>query len=118
MAPGSLSRLLHPVRSAVGRQIGPGTSDAHLLDRFVTDRDEAAFELLVWRHDQMVRGVCARVLRQPQDVEDAWQATFLTLACKAGSIGRRQALAGWLYRVAFRIAVHARTEAVKRGRRE
>jgi RNA polymerase sigma factor (sigma-70 family) len=118
MAPGSLSRLLHPVRTAAGRQLGPGTSDADLLDRFVADRDEAAFELLVWRHDQMVRGVCARVLRHTQDVEDAWQATFLTLACKAGSVGDRRALGGWLYRVAFRIAVRARAHSQKRDRRE
>ncbi|HKB06505.1 MAG TPA: sigma-70 family RNA polymerase sigma factor [Gemmataceae bacterium] len=114
MAPGSLSRLLHPVRDVAGRHAGSGTSDAALLERFVRDRDEAAFELLVWRHDRTVRGVCRQVLRREQDVEDAWQATFLTLACKARAIANRPALAGWLYKVAFRIALRARGDAAKR----
>ena len=114
MAPGSLTRLLHPVRDAAGRQASSGTSDVALLERFVGRRDEAAFELLVWRHDRMVRGVCRQVLRREPDVEDAWQATFLTLACKARAISNRQALAGWLYKVAYRIAVRVRADAAKR----
>jgi RNA polymerase sigma factor (sigma-70 family) len=114
MAPGSLTRLLHPVRDVAGRQASSGTSDAALLERFVGQRDEAAFELLVWRHDRMVRGVCRQVLRRQPDVEDAWQATFLTLACKARAISNRQALAGWLYKVAYRIAVRVRADAAKR----
>ena len=81
MAPRSLSRLLDQVRTAAGRQLGPGPSDAELLDRFVRQRDPAAFELLVWRHDRLVHGVCRRVLPSEQDAEDAWQAAFLTLAC-------------------------------------
>ncbi|HJZ94554.1 MAG TPA: sigma-70 family RNA polymerase sigma factor [Gemmataceae bacterium] len=118
MAPGSLSRLLQPVRDAAGRQIGPTTSDSALLERFVRHRDEAAFELLVWRHDRMVNSVCRRVLGRRQDVEDAWQATFLTLACKAGDIGDRRALAGWLYKVAFRIALRLRRGVAKREQGE
>jgi RNA polymerase sigma factor (sigma-70 family) len=58
------------------------------------------------------------VLGNQQDVEDASQATFLTLACKACSIGKRQAVGGWLYKVAFRIALRAKAEAGKRGRHE
>src|SRR5262249_8220357 len=118
MAPGSLSRLLQPVRDAAGRQIGPTTSDSALLERFVRHRDEAAFELLVWRHDRMVNSVCRRVLGRRQDVEDAWQATFLTLACKAGDIGDRRPLAGRLYKVAFRIALRLRRGVAKREQGE
>ena len=70
--------------------------DAELLERFVKQRDEAAFELLVGRHERMVFGLCRRILRRHQDAEDAFQATFLALACKDGSIGKRQALASWL----------------------
>ena len=85
--------------------VGPGTgSDAELLERFVRGRDESAFALLVWRHGPMILGVCRRVLHHEQDSEDVFQATFLTLARKAGAISKNDALASWLYKVAFRIA--------------
>jgi RND family efflux transporter MFP subunit len=95
-----------------------GASDADLLGRFVADGDQAAFELLVWRHRHLVFGVCRRVLHDFHDAEDAFQATFLTLARKAGSIGRRQALASWLYRVAHRVALTARSRRARRSARE
>lgn len=87
----------------------PGqNSDAELLARFALHRDEQAFELLVWRHGAMVLNVCRRVLRHDQDAEDAFQAAFLALALEAGRIARRDQAAGWLYRVAFRIALKIR----------
>jgi RNA polymerase sigma factor (sigma-70 family) len=118
MASGSISLAVRHLCKLVGRQADSGISDLDLLERIVTQREEAAFELLMWRHERMVRSVCRRVLHNHQDVEDACQATFLTLACKAGSIGKRQALSGWLYKVAFRIALRARAQAVKRDRHE
>jgi RNA polymerase sigma factor (sigma-70 family) len=93
---------------------GDGVSDADLLERFVKAADQAAFELLVWRHERMVLGVCRRVLRNHHDAEDAFQATFLILARKASSIGNRQAVGGWLHRVAARVAHHARSRAPRR----
>jgi RNA polymerase sigma factor (sigma-70 family) len=99
------------------RRAGPapnGADDAELLDRFVRNRDEAAFEVLVWRHGTMVHNVCRRVLRDAHAAEDAFQATFLVLVRKAASIGRRESLAGWLYRVAYRVALRARSRAVPR----
>lgn len=89
--------------------------DAELLDRFARLRDEAAIELLVWRHERMVLGVCRRLLRDEQDAEDAFQAVFLTLARKAASIGRREAVASWLYKVAYRCALRVR-KSVRRQR--
>src|ERR1700747_2046616 len=83
-------------------------SDARLLERFAREGDEAAFERLVILHGPMVFGLCRRLLRHEQDAEDAFQATFLTLAKKAASISRRDVLGGWLYRVAWRIALAAR----------
>jgi RNA polymerase sigma factor (sigma-70 family) len=104
----SLSSILHQVRSYRGLAETTAVSDAELLRRFQSRGDEAAFELLVWRHGPMVLGVCRRIVRDPHLAEDAFQATFLTLARKAGSIGVRDAIAGWLYTVAQRIALAAR----------
>jgi RNA polymerase sigma factor (sigma-70 family) len=82
-------------------------SDADLLERFVRQGDSAAFELLFWRHARLVWGACQRVLGDHAEAEDAFQATFVVLARKAATIGRSQALAGWLYRVAWRTALNA-----------
>jgi RNA polymerase sigma factor (sigma-70 family) len=82
-------------------------SDAELLARFARDRDQAAFELLVWRHGPMVFGACRRILRDAHLAEDAFQAAFLILARKAGSVRADRSVAGWLHRVARRVAVRA-----------
>jgi RNA polymerase sigma factor (sigma-70 family) len=92
--------------------------DARLLERFAAVGDPAAFELLVWRHGPMVLGVCRRLLRHEQDAEDAFQAAFLTLARRAGAVGRRGSVGGWLYRVAYRIALDARDRVARRSARE
>ena len=77
-------------------------TDARLLESFVARRDEAAFAALVQRHGPMVLGTCRRVLRDPHDAEDAFQAAFLVLVRKADSIRRRELLGNWLYGVAYR----------------
>jgi RNA polymerase sigma factor (sigma-70 family) len=97
---------------------GPGASDAELLERFVRGGDQTAFELIVRRHEHMVFGVCRRILHDRQDAEDAFQATFLALARKAASIRRREAVSGWLYRVACRVALQARVVVARRRKRE
>jgi RNA polymerase sigma factor (sigma-70 family) len=95
-----------------------GGADADLLARFQRDGDGAAFELLLWRHGPMVMGVCRHVLRDAHAAEDAFQATFLALARKAGSIGRRESVAGWLYTVAYRVALRARASRARLAARE
>ncbi|HKB04259.1 MAG TPA: RNA polymerase sigma factor, partial [Gemmataceae bacterium] len=94
------------------------TPDAQLLERFAARHDEAAFAALVRRHGPMVLSVCRSVLHHEQDAEDAFQATFLVLARKAGSIRRREAVAGWLYEVAHHVAVRAQADAARRRARE
>lgn len=91
-------------------------ADGELLEWFETHHAEAeaAFEELVVRHGAMVLDVCRRVLRDPHDVEDAFQATFLVLVRRAGSVRDRDALGGWLHRVALRVALRAKTEAAHR----
>ena len=87
-----LALILHRIRHAAA-EIG-GISDSQLLQRFIADRDEAAFELLLWRHARLVFGVCQRVLGDTHDAEDAFQATILILARRAGRIKKRDAVAG------------------------
>jgi RNA polymerase sigma factor (sigma-70 family) len=107
MANERLGPLLRLLRRHTGEPVGAALSDGQLLDRFVRQRDEAAFEALFWRHGPMVLGLCRRLL-PAADAEDAFQATFLVLVRKASSIGRRDALGAWLYRVAYRVALRAR----------
>jgi membrane fusion protein, heavy metal efflux system len=114
MATRQLSTFLRRLRRAAAGRDGAGLSDTQLLERFVRSRDEAAFEVLVWRHGPMVLAVCRRLLRREQDAEDAFQATFLALVRKAGAIGKREAVAAWLYKVAYRAALRVRGEAAKR----
>jgi multidrug efflux system membrane fusion protein len=97
---------------------GGGASDAQLLDRFAASRDAAAFELLLWRHARLVFGVCLRLLHDPHDAEDAFQATFLALARHAGRIAKGEAVAGWLHKVAYRVALTARGQRARRQARE
>jgi len=92
-------------------------ADEQLLEQFTArrgDAAEAAFEALVLRHGPMVLGVCRRVLRDPHEAEDAFQATFLILARRAGSIRKREVLGGWLCKVAQRVAARARALSVRR----
>jgi RNA polymerase sigma factor (sigma-70 family) len=79
-------------------------TDRQLLQRFAAGRSEAAFTVLVRRHGGMVLGVCSRVLGNPSDAEDAFQATFLVLARKSSSFGWHDSIGNWLYGVALRVA--------------
>ena len=89
--------------------------DRDLVKRFLRNRDEAAFAELVRRYRWLVFGVAQRVLHQQQDVEDVFQATFLVLARDASGIRKRASIAGWLYGVAWRIALKARAGKQRRA---
>jgi RNA polymerase sigma factor (sigma-70 family) len=108
VANGQLNLFLGHLRRIVQKGTSGGLSDRDLVARYLRDGDEAAFEALVWRHGPMVLSLCQRVLRNSHDAEDAFQATFLTLARKAGSIAHADAVGSWLYKVAWRVAVRAR----------
>jgi RNA polymerase sigma-70 factor (ECF subfamily) len=91
-------------------------TDDQLIAQFLagpSDEAKFAFEALLRRHAPMVMGVCRQVLNQCQDAEDAFQETFLALARKAGTIQNRRALGGWLYEVAYRIAIRMRSKAAR-----
>jgi RNA polymerase sigma factor (sigma-70 family) len=112
MAGGQLHTVISHLRRLIGRENGCTLMDAQLLDDFVLRRDEASFEVLVWRHGSMVLELCRRVLRDEHEAEDAFQAVFLVFARKASSIGKRESVGSWLYKVAYRIALRARARRV------
>jgi RNA polymerase sigma factor (sigma-70 family) len=93
-------------------------TDGLLLDRFIEQRDQAAFAALVRRHGPMVLGVCRRILRDPHDAEDAFQATFLVLVRKAASVVPRAMVANWLHGVARQTAIRVRVANLRRQSRE
>src|SRR5262245_37498980 len=113
-----LRSVIDRLRTAAPLQGTPGQSDGQLLERYVVRRDEIAFEALVRRHGPMVLGVCRRLLANPSDAEDAFQATFLVLVRKAPSVFPREKVASWLYGVAYRAAQKAGAVAARRRVRE
>ncbi len=96
----------------------PEPGDEVLLERFVRARDEDAFEAILRRHGPMVLDVCRATLGNDADADDAFQATFLVLAARAGTIRQADTLAGWLSGVAHRTALKARACAALRRRHE
>jgi RNA polymerase sigma factor (sigma-70 family) len=113
-----LSGFLRHFRRQVALRDTGEVTDRDLLQRFAHGRDGDAFTALVHRYGPLVLGVCRRVLRQGPDAEDAFQATFLVLARKAGSVGRPERLGNWLYGVALRTAQKARAEVARRRARQ
>jgi RNA polymerase sigma factor (sigma-70 family) len=118
MATGPLDAVQRHLRRTVLAHDGESPSDGHLLRCFVARRDEAAFAELVRRHGRMVLSVCRRVVGHAEDAEDAFQATFLVLARKAASVVPPELVGNWLYGVAYRTALAARTRSVRRRARE
>jgi RNA polymerase sigma factor (sigma-70 family) len=115
MATARLGRFIKDLRRT---SAAPDGADRQLLARFVEERDEVAFAELVARHGSLVFGVCERLLGHRQDAEDAFQATFLLLARKASSVRWTNTAGPWLYEVARRIALEARTTRDRRRARE
>jgi RNA polymerase sigma factor (sigma-70 family) len=80
--------------------------------------NEAAFNALMRRHGPLVWSVSLRGTRHKQDAEDVYQATFLLLARKAGSIRKSGSVSSWLYGVAHRLALRARSDAARQRERQ
>jgi RND family efflux transporter MFP subunit len=113
MARRKLTEVVRYLRQLANPGKASGLSDAELLERYVSYHDDAAFELLLWRHGVLVFNVCRRILRREQDAEDAFQATFLAFVRKAHAIARGGSVASWLYKVAYRVALEAREHSRK-----
>lgn len=110
----ALSSFIRRLRGSIGVTKAGALSDMQLLERWLTLRDEAAFEVLLWRHGPMILGVCRRLLNNSADVENAFQATFLLLVRKAAAIRHRESVGAWLYQVAYRVALRARKSSARR----
>jgi RNA polymerase sigma factor (sigma-70 family) len=118
MPAGQLNAVLRHLHAAAFAPGAGGVADAQLLERYLADRDEVAFEGLLRRHGPMVLGVCRRLLRHEADAEDAFQATFLVLVRKAASVRPRGLVGNWLYGVAYRTSMKARAMNAKRRVKE
>ena len=113
------SEVVDRIQTLFGGGAIAGLTDVQLLERFTTlrgDEAELAFAGLLTRHGPMVLGVCRGLLWSPQDAEDAFQATFLVLARKAGSLRRPDLVGPWLNGVAHRSARQIRTGNARRRR--
>jgi RNA polymerase sigma factor (sigma-70 family) len=118
MASAPWGMLLRHVCKVVAAEPFQGQTDAQLVQRFATLREENAFAALVVRHGRLVWDVCWQVLHHEHDAEDAFQATFLILARQAGSLRRGQSVASWLYRVGYRVALRAAMNRTNRREQE
>src|SRR5713101_8435669 len=110
--------VLAYLRRLSGLGMVRAAGDDDLLERFAQEREDAAFAELVRRHGPMVLGVCRRVLGNPHDAEDAFQATFLVLAARPRAVGDPSSLANWLFGVARRTALRVQVDAARRFRHE
>src|SRR5262249_34394714 len=108
MASAQLGVVLRQVRLMAAAESVADATDGQLLERFSARQEGAAFAALLQRHGPMVLGVAPRVLRHEQDAEDVFEAAFLVLARKAGSIRKRESVGSWLHGVAYRLAVEAK----------
>jgi RNA polymerase sigma factor (sigma-70 family) len=121
MSTGESSAVFHDLNVLHHSGSVAGVSDGELLSRFAArggEAADAAFHALVVRHGPMVLGVCRRLLRDPHDVDDAFQATFLILVRKASDVHVNDSLGRWLYGVSQRVAVRARSNSARRAIRE
>lgn len=114
----ALSATVARVGRAAARTADPPESDGRLLARFARTGDEAAFRELVGRLGPLVLGVCRRVSGDAHLADDAFQAAFLVLARRAADVRPPEAVRGWLYGVAVRVAREARAVSARRRARE
>src|SRR5579871_582236 len=113
MADATLTAVLRHVRQLTAPRLQE-RDDRELLHAFAAEGDQASFVALVRRYGPLVLRVCRQVLGHEQDAEDAFQATFLVLAIKAGSIRKAASLASFLHGVAYRLSLKAKRDATRR----
>jgi RNA polymerase sigma factor (sigma-70 family) len=118
MPAGHVSQLMPTLRRVVLARQAAARSDGELVGAFVAARDADAFAELVRRHGPMVLGVCRRVVGDRAAADDAFQAVFLVLVRRAAAVRPRERVGNWLYGVAYRTALKARSGLARRRARE
>src|SRR5262245_46069024 len=113
-----LNAVLEDVCNLVNPEETRRLIDRELLHLYLDDRSQDAFAELLRRHQRMVWTVCRGALPCREDAEDAFQATFVVLARKSGSIRKHDSLASWLHGVAHRVALRARRDVARRQARD
>jgi RNA polymerase sigma factor (sigma-70 family) len=108
------SALLHDLQTLFDTGTGSGQTDRQLLDRLATDSARQALEILIHRHGSMVMRVCRNLLSNPDDADDAFQATFLVMVTRKRSIRHLESLSGWLCGVATRVCAKSRSQSARR----
>lgn len=92
--------------------------DLELAREYANHHSEPAFEKLVLRHIGLVHSAALRQVRDPSLAEEITQTVFMILARKAGSLGPKTVLAGWLYRTTRYVSAAALKMRYRRERRE
>ena len=121
MVRGEQETALRNVRMLFAVGTTGSLTDRQLLEQFRSragDAAEAAFAGLVERHGPMVIRTCRSVLRDEHAVEDAFQATFLVLVRRSGSLWVQDSLGPWLFQVAMRVSSSLRSAEIRRRRCE
>jgi RNA polymerase sigma factor (sigma-70 family) len=118
MAEHALAGAVRGVRDHLVAQRHAEWSDRELLEAFLHRQDEDAFAALVRRHERRVHAALAKVLSNPAEIDDSFQATFLVLVRKAATVQWQAGLGAWLSAVAHRVGVHARAQARSRQAHE
>ncbi len=118
MARASFDRAMSNLRTLVAGHGLKEQGDGELLRAFARTGNQEAFAVLVKRHGPLVLAQCRRVLRQTEDAEDAFQATFVMLARQAAALAKRDSVTGWLHGVALRLSLNARRAALRRRAHE
>lgn len=105
------------LRSAVGRVALASATDGELVRRYAAHRDDLAFAELVHRFAPAVYALCRRHLSDPGTTDDAFQAVFVLLARKAGTLTHPDRVGGWLTGTADRVARTTRRRNLRRSDR-
>jgi len=113
-----MSSVVHSVLNSLKRHASADPTDGQLLTSFIDEQSESAFAEVIHRHGAMVFGSARRLLGSATDAEDVYQAAFLLLARKSGSLRKERSLAGWLYGVTRRLCADVRKQQRRRQRRE
>ncbi len=114
MPSGQLDDVVRHLRQMAGFSDCQRLTDSQLLEQYISSHDENAFAALVYRYGRLVRSVCRHFLHQEEDIDDAFQVTFMIFASKAASIRRASSVASWLYGVAYRTAMNAKRNRARR----